>query len=387
MKNSISLIITVFGLTTYFPAHSNDLDKVSDDIAVKATMRSLAQTLEEFMPLIFNEYEFNKKENESKIISSIETIDLLFKKAEAHFIEKPVTYQISSQVLEQQIEEARQSFIKNQKSYSRSKLLGMTAVCSSCHIQDKKNKHIFNQVDRKYFEDDYTYAEFLFLTRDYQQASQYYEKFLENLNAQSNEEKVYIAFERLIVIYAQLFKNPQRAYNKLNVWHQQAPLSEFVKHDLGQWLKGLKEYNEESGTVNGQINFEQLDNYMSKHINIAESQTVPLISNEKEKIFYMMLRSSLHDYLLNNPTSSKTPSVLYWLAICDRTLNSHNDFSFADWYLKSCIVDFPESKVAPKCYQAYEDHLKFMYKLNNTEDFPIEVRKELHYLKKNIDKN
>ena len=111
MKNSISLIITLFGLTTCFPAHSNDLDKVNDDIAVKATMRSLAQTLEEFMPLIFNEYEFNKKENESKIISSIETIDLLFKKAEAHFIEKPVTYQISSQVLEQQIEEARQSFI------------------------------------------------------------------------------------------------------------------------------------------------------------------------------------------------------------------------------------------------------------------------------------
>lgn len=360
--------------------------KKPSDTELQATMQAIAQTYESFLPLVFDPEQFSTPENEEKIKQSINSLEHLFAKAEPHFKNKPITFHVSSLVLEDQLKGARTAFDKDLKGYARQKLVGVAGVCSSCHIQDKRSKHLFSNLHRDRFPNDFAYAEFLYLTRDYAKASEFYESFIPKANLVRDEENIRIALERILMIHAQLLKDPQKAYDKLSHWYGKQPLPPTVRQDLSQWMEGLKEYIKESGIDEDNIDYTQLDQYMSKHYVAIENQPVPMLADEKEKIFYLMLRGSLHDYLNDNPPESQVPVVLYWLAVCDRTLSYNFDFSLADWYLKECILEYPNSPFAKKCYGAYEEYVKFAFAGAEDKSIPDNVKKELKSLKAKMSK-
>ncbi|MFO1257587.1 MAG: hypothetical protein U1E78_04130 [Gammaproteobacteria bacterium] len=380
--SSLFLGATLFALS---PVNFAAQQKKTSDPQLQSTMQAIAQTYESFLPLVFDPEKFNAPENEETIKQSINSLERLFEKAEPHFKNSPITFHVSSLVLEDQLEGARTAFDKDLKGYARQKLVGVAGVCSSCHIQDKRSKHLFSNIHRDRFPSDFAYAEFLYLTRDYARASQFYELFIPKANLVRDEENIRIALERILMIHAQLLKDPEKAYDKLTYWYEKHPLPPTVRQDLSQWMAGLKEYIKESGIDKDDIDYNQLDQYMSKHYVAIENQPVPMLADEKEKIFYLMLRGSLHDFLNDNPPQSQIPVVLYWLAVCDRTLSYNFDFSLADWYLKECILEYPNNPFAKKCYSAYEEYVKFAFAGAEEQSIPENVKKELKNLKAKID--
>jgi hypothetical protein len=380
-----SLIVTVSLAFTANPLFAEQQQEKAD-VELKSTMRALAQTYETFLPIVFDKEQFSLPTNETKIKESLTAMEMLFAKAEPHFNNKPITFHVSSLVLADQLAQARQAFDLDQKGFARTKLMGVAGVCSSCHIQDKKHKHLFSNLHRDGFPSDFAYAEFLFLTRDYTKASEFYESFIPKANLVKDEEQIRIALERIMLIHAQLLKNPQKAYDKLNVWYKKQPFSPSIREDLAMWLSGLKEYIKESGINEDEIDYSQLDQYMAKHYVAIENQPVPMLANEQDKIFYFMLRGSLHDYLNSGPPRDEVPMVLYWLAVCDRTLNYNFDYSLADWYLKECILEYPENPFAKKCYNAYEEYVEFAFAGSGDTGIPINFKNELNTLKAKIEK-
>ena len=81
------------------------------------------------------------------------------------------------------------------------------------------------------------------------------------------------------------------------------------------------------------------------------------------------------------PTSSSIPEVLYWLAVVDREMTNSIFYSFADLYLKECMLKFPESGTAMKCYKEYESEMIFGYTGSAGTNIPREVLEDLKYLK------
>ena len=78
--------------------------------------------------------------------------------------------------------------------------------------------------------------------------------------------------------------------------------------------------------------------------------------------------------------------ILYLSGMAERHIHRGLYFSFADIYLKSCILEYPKSPFAQKCYAAYEEGMIMGYTGSAGTELPPDVQAELKSLKEKIKK-
>ena len=96
---------------------------------------------------------------------------------------------------------------------------------------------------------------------------------------------------------------------------------------------------------------------------------------------YLRVSGILNEYLLTHPNTKVEPEILYWLAICDRSISNNFFFSLADMYLKECITRYPSAPIAKKCFTEYETQTTLGYTGSSGIHVPPEVKAELKRLK------
>lgn len=308
----------------------------------------------------------------------------LFNEAKPHMQQRSIAYQISYEVMAQYLDDIQAVVNHGDIDLARGMLKTVPQLCAGCHTQDNQQKKLFPSVDPKSFKTDLQYADFSFITRDYDDAVKYYEKYLTSLE-NAKDEDIERALKKILVIYAQVKKEPQEGAKILTKYLSNNTINKSIREKINEWVKGLNEL--ESSSIVDENSLQKRQAYIDYYLNQLKSHNVSYFASEKDKVFYMTLRGLLYEYLNNNPVPNDIPVVLYWLAVCDRTLEYSFFDNLADLYLKECILSYSNHPYARKCLNEYESYMKFAFTGSSGTYLPADISDEIEFLKSVVNRS
>ncbi|WP_455204553.1 hypothetical protein [Kaarinaea lacus] len=346
------------------------------------TMSEIGDVMAEIYPLVFANRAITKEES-SKLGHDLAYLELLFRNAESHFALKSNSYRISYRFILDYLKNTKQIFDTGDTDGARAHFYAFGEICVSCHTQDSKLTTLFATAKRHKFNDDLSYADFNFATRNYDLAIKYYDKHLYSSRPKT-ELSIIQPLQRLITIYVQVQNNPKMALTQLKKYQNLKDHTAETKQQLQQWMIGLK--NLENTTVRKSANpdFSTLKNYAVQILEVDAQSHIVKETQAQQEIASLWLRGILYRYLTSKTPLGEVPHILLWLAKCDRQLSYNYYFSLADLYLKECILGYSSEPVAQQCFDEYNNHVVSVYSTSSGTDIPLELQLELQALREAI---
>lgn len=365
-----SLFITLLAIcalcSTSAPAQEHSINK---------KMQQAANSLTELMPYIYNDEAFRSLTNKGKIEQNTASLIEVIRTTPHLFSEHAVTMQISQQSLLNTLEQANSLYQSGSYATAQYLLSGVPMVCSSCHIQDGKQSNLNLHLDRDAFANEFSYAEFNYYMRNYQQAEAAYKAHLSKESTQESRIQSRKTLERLLDISLLTSANAYPARTQLKEVSSLPKLNNEAKQVIHEWLTGLASLK---------FNVMPLDELQqSIYATFDEQFTLEheFIFQEENRPKALLWRKHLHHNLRDPHSSLNTARALYLLSILERALGDQTDVSLANLYLKECVYLKVEVYSA-KCVNEYENHLLFYYGGSSGSQLPAEVYQQLQQLKK-----
>jgi len=355
-------------------------EKESEAVTINDTMSKIGQTMEALFPIIFNVDKFNAVGANRETTAAVEKLSHLFKESKPHFDTRSPTYRVSFDVISGQLEETSLALKHKNLNHARNLLKELVSICASCHTQDTSTRVLFKSMQRSHFDSDLEYAEFNYMTRNYDEAIVFYDKHLQS-STPISEAELLTAIKRLLTIHTQVYNQPGEGEKQLAKYRQHVAHTDFSKKSLEQWLLGLKALSDNNTSKISNITYDIVAKKVQQILGDLEEPGSAEFPSKKEKVARVWLRGLLYHYLNTNPPKEEVPAILYWLAIIDRSINYSFYYSLADSYLKECMLSYSSHDYAKKCYQEYEQYLTFAYSGSRGTDIPDDIQQELKHLK------
>jgi len=341
-------------------------------------MASIGETMVELYPLIVAKRAF-KRDDIKAIDNALDQLSGLFTAAKPFIKEKSDGYQISYEFVSEYLKVVNSELANGHIDNARSDLYALGEICTSCHTQDTTLRTLFSGATRDHFDDDYAYAEFNYMTRNYDEAVKYYEKHLASPNKKTEIEIVQ-PLQRIITVYTQVNNRPADGIAKLKKYLTLKDHSIDTEIQLENWIRGLEQLNN-SGLINDKpVTFNKLKNYTSKYLGELDELRIEIHSNAKQEVQRVWLRGQLYHYLNGTPDVNEIPMILYWLSVADRSIAYNYYFSMTDLYLKQCVLNYPNHQYAHRCYREYREYVDYAY-TRKGDPIPEGIKKELRELK------
>ncbi len=368
----------------------------------KQVMNEVFNSFVKLIPYMNNEMKFQDPKSSGVIISNLTNISNAFKNSEHIKTFKTPGFQPSYEVVKDHLQHTIDAFNTNNKLFARTRLKATASLCISCHTQLSGGKRGFitsvNAVGRGNFDNDFEYAEFLFVTRNFNKSIRYFDRAITK-RMEKNEELKKIndkvgasgaegyldrsigqSLNRILTTYTKVYFRPDKAITSLSKYENDPKISKMIREDVKDWIKQLKVWKN-SKTVYSLNKESDLRSFINTYLS-------PLVGNDKtvedgsQDVTLLVASGFLTKYLAQRPNSKLVPEILYWLSIADRSLNFNFFYSLSDVYLKECITRYPKSEFAPKCFKEYEQNVIFGYSGSGGTSIPEEEKKELERLKK-----
>jgi hypothetical protein len=101
------------------------------------------------------------------------------------------------------------------------------------------------------------------------------------------------------------------------------------------------------------------------------------LDSPEKMIAALKLSSVLYEYLDANPQTPLRPDIFYWLSFGERRYLYPSLHSLPGLYLKQCVLDYPQSPVAKKCFAEYEDIIIVSFTGSGGTHIPDDLTQEL----------
>jgi len=350
------------------------------DTKLNTLMSQIGAEMTALYPLIYAQRKLTQTEI-ATVTSRLERMSTLFTQVGPHIKKRSTTYEISYEFIKPHLTEIIGAFKTKNTNYARSRMYGIGAICTSCHTQDTHLRTMFGGSSRNSFSSDYTYAEFNYLTRDYQKTEIFLDKHLKS-DKHKTELQIIKPMQRLITIYTQIYDRPGDGAMLLRKYQDLRDHTPQTKAALKGWINGLTELAKTGVDKQKAPDFQTLETYVKKYLGKLDQPLPELFLDEDEQISRVWLRGQLYHYLNRKPKPDEIPKILYWLSICDRSIDYNFYFSLADLYLKDCIKNHSSHPYAKKCYAEYKEFVTTAYTGSGGTFLPIEVEDELFELKR-----
>ena len=370
-----SCLLLVLGATTL---NAEEPDK---QMRLNSTMTQIGNTITDLFPLFLNEISFNNPENEKLIDDGVERIVSLIKTAGPHFNQRSKPSQISYDILYENLQETQRAMQAGNKHYAQNLLTEVVSICTSCHTQDDKQRTLFHGKGRDAFTSDFEFAEFNYLTRNYEAAIVYYDRYLNSPYSLKPERVMFTSAKKLLTIYTQVLNEPDRgaAHFKKLVKHGHLP--PLVEKNVKEWIKGLEELQANEAAQVKEVTFDELDKYVHQYLGPLSSPGSAIVPTKKQKVYHLWLQGLLYRYFASSPSPETVPLLLYWLSINDRATNYSFYYSLADLYLKECMLKHTQHYMAKQCFDEYNEYITFSYSGSLGTEIPEEEQRELKRLR------
>lgn len=360
------------------------LSAFAADTAVTAP--SLNMTMTEIGGLMSNLISDQVLSDPDAALKQLDALDERFVRLESHVSDRGPAFRITWQTMREQIGRTRDAVDSGSATTDnlRNLVHGIASACAGCHTQDDKSQVLsFGKLSPN-TDDPLQRARFSYITRDYATALSLYDDWLDVQPRLAYTGPVLDALEGELTIYAQVYRDPERAIKglKKRLSRSSGSMSKQVRQDIQSWIKGF-DIIRKAKLKSMNLTYAELEKYAQKYI-LPHAGSVSA-TEEQDKIAYLWLRGLLHEYVQSHPADEHMADLLYWLAMVDRVLEYNFYYSLADLYLKECIVRYPTSDAAESCFDEYERYVEFAYSGSSGEHVPVEVRDELARLREILD--
>ena len=376
------VVLGIFGSTTFAT------ETPADQEQAKAVMSNVYDSYIKIIPYAYSTNKRisglgNKKEKE-ELLKNLNDLSEYFKNAShAKFFQRP-GFKPSLEAIKNHLEETIMSVEADNFMFAQKRLNVVGALCVTCHSQlpESVSKNAFRdnikKEKRERFDSDFSYANYLFLVRRFDEAKKYFEKSIEvSLSATgkgANQELV-ASLRNIIAIDTKIKFNYNKANAFISKWEKDARLSKDDQKMIHRWSDSLKLWKGFDPA-----NVKSMPEFIEKNLNRLDLKKEIIFTGE-EDITFLISSGVLLNFLVENPETELAPEILYWLSLAEHRLSQTYFFSLGDLYLKDCVRKYPASPYAKKCYQEYADSVEAGYSGSSGTDIPVSEKRELTKLK------
>lgn len=351
---------------------------------VKNYMDQMLREIYILKPYIVSETEYKDPKNSAQIDESLKRMVSLSENISHEGKIRNTGFGISSDVLTQQLKESELVFRVGNKGYSLWMLRSTLSVCMSCHTQlpSASTRFDFSKKEHKLTK-PFDEAEFLFIVRNFEKAMPLYQQVIAEYPKNAvTPENLKKAIARELYYYVRVKRDMPGLIKALdkNLKNKQLPTSAKTR------LSGLKKAAQDK---KGEGYPEFKEDQQAELKNYAESQLKNELAGDFDfsagkELDYLKTSSVLYKYLNDFPQTPLKPEILYWLSFCERRYEPTAFYSLPELYLKQCVLEHPQSEIAPACLKEYQDLVTLAYTGSSGVNIPDDVKKELQSLKKMI---
>lgn len=342
-------------------------------------MTDIGQITVKLYPLLVAKRELTKKDTRY-IDQALTKLSQKFQQAQPYITARSDTYQISYEFISQYLQVLKTVVKTTDIDYTRSYLNALGEICSSCHTQDMTLRTLFHGATREEFDSDFAFAELNYMTRDYDKALSYYEKYLDSPQRKT-ELDIIQPLQRMMTICLQIKNNPAKAIKILNKYSSLKQHTDLTRTELNGWIEGLQALQKVGVSRLGKSSFNTLKDFVKKYLGDPGQLSLDIQSTPSEEVERIWLRGQLYHYLNRHPDANEVPIVLYWLAVTDRAIVYNFYFSLADLYLRQCVLNYPGHPYARRCFNEYKNYINFTYQRQG-EKIPPGLIQEIAAMKK-----
>ncbi len=383
-RKKASLFASIIFLSSI--AFSKDIVKPKKPETV-ALMNEMLVELSSLKNYFVSEEKFNDPKNAELITAHLKEFTKLAKETRHNPDLTKENYKFSGAILHENVAEVERLFKTGNKSFARWQLAATVSMCMSCHTQfPAKNRAFIAFQDHKMYSSTFDQAEFLFATRAFDQAFFLYDLVIDGYpKNKASLDQVEGSLDRQLAYFSRLKRNLAEAIEKMKLHQKNKELPESLQTNLKAWITQFKNWEKQVTPDPKTASAKEIVDFTKKIIQTKWTAETMQATNP-DLIPYLRVSGILYEYLQLNPKSVATPEILYWLAICDRSISNTIFYSLADFYLKECVIKFPTSAIAPSCYKEYELETIAGYTGSAGTFLPPEVRMELNQMKNLLDR-
>lgn len=354
----------------------------------KAVMGNIYDSYVKIIPYAYSTKDLseslkNKKDKE-ELINNLSDLSLFFKSAKhADFFQRP-GFKPSLEAISNHLDETILSVEADSFIFAQKRLNVIGALCVTCHSQlpDSVSKNAFKEnvksEKRERFDSDFSYANYLYLVRRFDESKKYFHKVIDEALAKSqniSNREVVASLRKIISIDTKIKFNYEKASEAIAKWEKDPRFSLNDKKMINRWGASLKKWK---GFTPSAI--KAITGFIGINLSPLDMKKEIIFTGE-EDITLLISSGVLLNFLVENPKSEHAPEILYWLSMAEYRMGNSYFFSLGDLYLKDCIRKYPASPYAKKCYQEYADSIEAGYSGSAGTDIPINEKKELIKLK------
>lgn len=387
MKIFLSKIFIGLSLVTI---NINTINAESDSqLQAKAIMGNVYEAYVKILPYAYSKtnqiFPLKDKNQKTELLKNLNDLSSFFNNAKhADFFKTP-GLRPSLETITGHLKDTISAVESENYSFAEKRLNIIGALCVSCHSQlpAKISKNAFGKnikiINRENFDSDFSYANYLFLVREFEEAKKYFSlNLLDSMKNQSkikSNQEVLFSLRRMITIDTKIKFNFEKSHAFIEKWKNESRLSLDAQKILSKWSEDLKQWKDFNPS---QIT--SLPNFIQKHLTPLDSKKENILTGDKD-MSLLISSGILYNFLVENSKTELAPEILYWLSLIEHRMEHTYFYSLGDLYLKDCIKKYPNSPFAKKCYQEYAETIEASFSGSSGVNIPTEEKNELQKLK------
>lgn len=350
--------VLIFAAMVYVPTSASAYEASDAERGkIKALMHSFVMEINNMSPYLTSTRTFESEAGKKQIKSSL---DKLTSKLE--YPPKTLTgspgFEITLDLLADHLQKTKQIFDKGEMDYARMRVAGITNLCASCHLQNPVAKPTspFATFNSKADQVSFQNANFFFLIRRFDLALAQFEKLIrEYPQSGASSEELSEAFRKRLAVYVRVLRTPKLGALALQEDLKNDKLPSDIRQAVTEWIGALNKLANEPRDV-ADYKTPKLIEYVVKRIPTHPNRKIP--TSDPQLINMLYLSGLLYERLYKEADTKHTQELLYYLAVCERSLAPVIWYSISEIYLKECVVRYPKKPFTKKCFNAYEEGMR-----------------------------
>lgn len=375
--------------------HAAGSKKVEEPVVVgemkesRAIMDGVYSSFSKIIPVMYldnnrgSDFLKNKK-SKAELLSNLNDIQDYFSDAShVEFFQKP-GFRPSLEVIHYHLKDTINAVESSNFQFAQKKMKGLTGICISCHTQLQSTigpvdftKHVKKE-SKKDFDSNYSYANYLYLMRDYSQAANAYEEVVKEASKKGNNKELLSSLRRIFSISTKVEFNYAETKKMIEKYTTILSGNEEAQDLLKLWDKSLERWKDFDPKKVKSVKV-----FVDKYLVKADTQALAV--DGKNDITYLISSGYLASQLASGNLGDDSAMALYYMAIAEKALSETYFYSLGDIYLKDCVMQYSKTKYAKLCYEEYKNGVEFGYTGSSGTDIPEFEQKELKRLKALID--
>lgn len=357
MKITLLILLSFYSLSAYSEPQESKLPVL---------MHSFYATLQELRPYINSEEEFKNPKNRDKVKSLLKKLENKIDGNKVKDLSNAAVFDVTYELLGSHIRETNYLYEHEIYGAAHNNLKATTGLCIMCHERLPKPASLeYNTfIGKEKPVDNLSDAEFFYISHEFDQAITIYDSIVRKYDGTPNDFDFDQIYKRKIAFFARIQRNPKNAIANLKADAANLKLPTEVKQNLKDWIQYFETWNKEQKNDPAKLSDK-------KFLEYAKVETEKYTSGQKIHIsdpyIINLLRLSglLYENIFKKPNNAHAAEMLYLLAKCERDLSPIQKYNLSDIYLKKCVISYPKSGVARKCFNDYEISMKLKFKADS----------------------